>query len=286
MMKIHRIETGKVRVKKSQITRKKSLGPSMASVLFDGRWSDWLPIYAWAIEHPEGVIVVDTGETYRTKSKKYLPGWHPYYAMAVDFDVSLTEEIGPQLTELGINQFKDVTKVIMTHMHTDHAGGLYHFPGSEIIINHTEFKAGSGINGIMAGYLPHRWPKWLNPTIIKFAGSKLGPFNNSFSVTKDRKVIIVSTPGHSKGHMSVIVEMEDYFYFLAGDASYNENNMLQALPDGIGNKQQSIDTLKRIRSFAERHPTIYLPSHDPDVPIRMDAKIIAPNYLNHLSYKN
>ena len=24
-------------------------------------WADWMPVYAWAIEHPEGVIVVDTG---------------------------------------------------------------------------------------------------------------------------------------------------------------------------------------------------------------------------------
>jgi glyoxylase-like metal-dependent hydrolase (beta-lactamase superfamily II) len=98
-------------------------------------------------------------------------------------------------------------------------------------------------------------------------------------VTKDRKVVIVSTPGHTAGHISVIVENEGYHYFLAGDASYNQENMLTTCPDGLGNKSQSIDTLKKIELFSRFNPTIYLPTHDPDVPNRMDNKIMVGHYM-------
>jgi len=64
----------------------------IAHMLFDDEWSDWLPIYAWAIEHDEGVIVVDTGETSRVHEQGYHPSWHPFYRRAVRFAVHPTKK--------------------------------------------------------------------------------------------------------------------------------------------------------------------------------------------------
>ncbi len=276
-MKIHRIETGKVRIKENQLQRSDGIAPKMAKVLFGKNWSSWLPIYAWVIEHPEGIIVVDTGETHKTKSPGYLPKWHPYYAMAVDFDVKPEDEIGPKLKNMGIDPVKDVKKVIMTHLHTDHAGGMYHFPNSEIMINSNEYKLATGISGILSGYLPHRWPAWLNPNLIQLPNEPFYSFSQSAIVTNDKKIRIVGTPGHVAGHLSVIVESDDVYYFLAGDTSYTQDNLLQLMPDGIGTRQ-SIETLQNILSFAQENPTVYLPSHDPEVPARMDNIKIIPCY--------
>lgn len=274
-MKIHSIETGKVRVKQNQMAKSGGLAPKLAKVLFGRDWSGWLPIYAWVIEHPEGVFVVDTGETHKTSVKGYLPKWHPYYALAVDFDVKPEEEIGPQLKQLGIDPAKDVSKVIMTHLHTDHAGGLHHFPNAEILISKREYKAASGFGGIVAGYLPHRWPKWLAPTLLTLPKTSFGPFPRSMPLTADGSITLVATPGHSPGHLSVIAEMDGTHYFLAGDTSYTEQNMLQTIPDGIGTGQ-SVDTLRKIRSFTQQLPTVYLPSHDPEGLRRIKERIVAP----------
>jgi glyoxylase-like metal-dependent hydrolase (beta-lactamase superfamily II) len=61
------------------------------------------PEISWLIEHPEGLILVDTGETPRVADHGYFPWWQP-------------------------------CSVIMTHLHTDHAGGLSHSPKSEVSV--------------------------------------------------------------------------------------------------------------------------------------------------------
>ena len=270
-MKIERIQTGKVRIKENQISRTKGIIPPMAKVLFSKKWADWVPIYAWVIEHEEGIIVVDTGETHKTSVKGYLPKWHPYYALAVDFDVKPEDEIGPQLLKMGIDPKKDVDKVVLTHLHTDHAGGLHHFPNSEILIDRNEYKTASGLKGMCAGYLPHRWPKWLQPTLMDLPESPYSSFDRSLPITKDGKVMIVATPGHVANHISVIAEMDGVYYFLAGDTSYTQENLLNKVPDGIGTNE-SIQTLENLLAFSRENPTIYLPSHDPLIPERMKNK--------------
>ena len=76
-MRIHAIQTGLVQIKPSQIEgRGHGLARQLAPI-FDRAWAGWLPTYAWAIEHPEGVILVDTGAS---AGLKRLPKWHPYFA--------------------------------------------------------------------------------------------------------------------------------------------------------------------------------------------------------------
>jgi len=138
-MKIHAIQTGTVRVKASQCVGRGRGPMRQMNIMLDSTWTEPLPIFAWAIETAaEGVIVVDTGETARTRAPGYFPRWHPYFRFAVKLDVTPEQEIGPRLRNLGIRP-EDVRTVILTHLHTDHAGGLHHFPKSEILVGEAEF---------------------------------------------------------------------------------------------------------------------------------------------------
>jgi len=280
-MRIHRIQTGRVRVKTNQVSRAPGFAPALVKVLLGREWSQWLPIHAWVIEHPEGVIVVDTGETARVSEAGYFPAWQPYYKLAVELDVQPEVEIGVRLTDLGIRPETDVRTVVMTHLHTDHAGGLHWFPNSEILVHETEFAVAQGLAGKLAGYLPHRWPAWLSPTQVNPPGQRFGPFPRSMPLTKDGRIQLVPTPGHTEGHMSVIAELGELYYFLAGDTSYNQDNLLRGLPDGIGTAD-TLPTLRRIQDFARAHPTVYLPSHDPDGATRLEQRQIVPLYEGDL----
>ena len=271
-MKIHAIQTGTVEVKKNQVVGKGPKAFRLLNVIFGSEWTEPVPIYAWVIEHEQGLFVVDTGETARTAEADYFPRWQPYYQLAVRWHVTPEQEIGAQMKQMGINS-KDVTKVILTHMHTDHAGRLHDFPHSAIHVNMPEYKRTRGFRGQLDGYVPQRMPAWLSPQPLVFDGGRAGSFQESWNVTSKGDVKVVRTPGHTPAHVSVIVTLEDINYFLAGDTTYTEENLRRKIPDGVSpDPNQAIETMQNILSFARERPTIYLPSHDPNSELRLKNK--------------
>jgi N-acyl homoserine lactone hydrolase len=263
MTKVHAIRTGIVQVRRAQIERRRNGLPRVTDMLFDPEWSAWLPIYAWVIEHDEGLILVDTGETARVHQQGYHPSWHPFYQRAVHFSVHPDEEIGPQLRALGIS-LRDVRQVVLTHLHTDHAGGLNHLTGSKFWASKKEWEMANGFGGKLQGYLPHRWPRWWQPEFICFEDRPIGPFPQSADITKRGDVHIVPTPGHTPGHVSVVVDGAPAL-FLAGDTSYTQGLLIARKLDGVSpNSQLALQTTDRILGLARERPVVYLPSHDPD----------------------
>lgn len=80
------------------------------------------------------------------------------------------------------------------------------------------------------------------------------------------------TPGHVNGHVSVVVRAEGVTYFLAGDATYSQANLLAGKTDGVTNDPATaLATLHAIRRFAAEEPTVFLPAHDPEGPARLAA---------------
>jgi N-acyl homoserine lactone hydrolase len=266
-MRIHAIQTGTVRVKTAQIEGRGQGFRRQLAIFTDSAWTEWLPTYAWAIEHREGVIVVDTGQgAHLLETGK---SYHPWVRWEVAFRIDREEEVGPQLRALGIGP-RDVKKVVLTHLHMDHDGGLAHFPDSEVLVASGELRAASGWAGRLRGYLPNRWPSWFNPASLHLAAGAFGPFARSQPLTQAGDVVAVATPGHTADHICVLVQDHDTIFFLAGDASYSENSMLAGKVDGVSPCERvSGKTLKAIRGFAEARPTVYLPTHDPDSGARL-----------------
>jgi N-acyl homoserine lactone hydrolase len=239
----------------------------------DKLWTAPLPIFAFLVEHPEGRFLVDTGDTARTSVPGYLPRWNPFFMREVVIKVAPLEEIGPRLQALNISPAQDISAVILTHFHHDHVGGIDHFPHNRIIASRQGYGASRGLKGKFTGCLPHRWPLWLKPELVSMHGPAVGPFPASHPVTADRRIFLVSTPGHSVGHISVVVRSEGCTFFLAGDATYAESYLRRELVDGVTyDPSVSLTTLRRIREFALREPTILLPAHDPDGPARLASR--------------
>jgi N-acyl homoserine lactone hydrolase len=258
-MRIHAIQTGRVQIKQAQIEgRGHGLWRQIQPVV-SSEWAEWVPVYAWAIEHSEGVIVVDTGAGAHLKS---LPRWHPYFQLAVRFEIEPEQEVGPQLRSLGIGA-RDVRTVVLTHLHIDHDGGLAHFPHSRIFADSGELARAAGIHGALLGYLPHRWPSWFDPRPLVWQPSSYGPFAQSARLTSAGDVIAVPTPGHTPNHLSVIVRDGEEQIMLTGDTSYLESTMLRGAVDGVGpDEAVAKATLADIHALCAARPTIYLPTHD------------------------
>jgi glyoxylase-like metal-dependent hydrolase (beta-lactamase superfamily II) len=278
-MKIHAIQTGSVRIKTSQVRGRGHGLPRRLRVFVDPQWTDWLPTYAWVIDHPEGVLVVDTGQgTHLLEQARSL---HPYHRWEVMFRIERDEEIGPQLRALGARP-RDIRRVVLTHLHVDHDGGLAHFPDTEILVSRGELRTARGWAGRVRGYLPNRWPSWFNPTPLDLSDGSFGPFAASRRLTTAGDVIAVSTPGHTADHLSVIVQVEGTVYVLAGDASYTEALMLAGQVDGVSaDDGLALATLHALEQAAAERPTVYLPTHDPESAERLSSRRVAAAGLAH-----
>jgi N-acyl homoserine lactone hydrolase len=268
-MKIHAIQTGTVAVTAAW---REGVGHGrrrLVNSIVDRDWTEPLPIYAFAIDHPEGVIVVDTGEDARASRRGYFSRWHPGVRAFREW-VEPGQEVGPQLRRLGIAP-GDVRWVVMTHLHTDHAGGLHHFPDNEVIVTRPELEFASGLRGRVRGYVANKhWPGWFRPTEVELESEPFGPFPHSLRLTDAGDVTLVPLPGHTPGQIGVLVDDGDHTVFLGGDSSYTQELMLRGKADGVGADEEAERlTHERIRAFAAAQPTVYLVAHDPETGIRL-----------------
>ena len=277
-MKIHAIQTGTVAVTSSwREGVGHGRGRRLLHTILDRDWTEPLPIYAFAIEHPEGVIVVDTGDNARASKPGYFPRWHPGVRAFREW-VGPEQEIGPQLKRLGIRP-GDVRWVVMTHLHTDHAGGLHHFPDTEILVTHSELEFASGRRGRLRGYVANtHWPAWFNPTVLELEPEQHGPFPQSLRLTKAGDVTLVPLAGHTPGQIGVLIDEGDHTVFLAADSSYTQDLMLRGKVDGVGSDEKAERlTHERIRAYAATNPIVYLVAHDPETGARLaERRLVHP----------
>ena len=84
-MKVHAIRTGSVRIKRAQVEGRGHGLARRLEIFTHRNWTEWLPTYAWAIDHKEGVIVVDTGQgAHLLETGTSL---HPYIRWEVAFRI-------------------------------------------------------------------------------------------------------------------------------------------------------------------------------------------------------
>lgn len=273
-MRIHVIQTGSVRIKRAW-TRGRGHGTArQLHAIFDAEWTDPLPIYAWVIEHPEGLIVVDTGETARAARPGYFPWWHPAFRFAVRETLTPEDEIGPQLRRLGLAP-ADARWVVLTHLHTDHAGGLHHFPHATILVARTEYQQALGRAGQVRGYVPQHWPTWFVPELLDFQPQPVGLFPASHTLTQAGDILLVPTPGHSAGHLSVLLREPEQTIAFAGDLSYTQDLLLAGAVDGVApDEARARESMRRMVAYLAERPTVYMPSHDPEAARRLELRAI------------
>lgn len=133
------IKTGTVRIRPSLRAgdMNKSLWRRRVDILTDRDWTQPLPIYTYLIEHDEGHLLFDCGETSRAG---FFPWWHPYFRFAVDLNVAPPEEIGPQFRARGIDPRRDLNALVLSHLHHDHADALEHFRDTRILVSRENYE--------------------------------------------------------------------------------------------------------------------------------------------------
>jgi glyoxylase-like metal-dependent hydrolase (beta-lactamase superfamily II) len=218
-VRVDRFSTGRVRPKRDARGVRRYVG---------GGWSDrTLPVNVFLAHHPDGLCLFDTGQTARAAERGYHHRWHPYLRLA-RFELGPEDEIGTQLARAGIDP-ASVRRVVLSHLHTDHVGGVGAFPDAEVIVSRMEWERARGWSGRLRGYVPQHWPPGREPMLVDFSGPGIGPFEGSFDLAGDGALVLLPTPGHTPGHVSLLVRDGDGGFFLGGDVAHSPAELPAAL---------------------------------------------------------
>jgi glyoxylase-like metal-dependent hydrolase (beta-lactamase superfamily II) len=223
-------------------------------------YTEYLPIWVWVIEHPEGTIVIDTGENAESLDiDKYLAK-ESFFAKyqfkhACKVKIKPQEELNHQLNKINI-KVDDVKLVILTHLHSDHVDGLKFFPKQEILLGKYEFLHPD--NCFLSAL-----PKWFKPKTVEFLQNKIEVFNQAYPISQSEDILLIPTPGHTLGHNSVLLKTDDFDIIFGGDSSYHQDQVLKGEMAGANTDyNKTKQTYKNFLDYATLRKTIYLPTHD------------------------
>ena len=246
-MEVYGFSTGRVRPKSRERGVRRYL---------PGGWStETLPVNVFAVTHPEGTLLFDAGQTALAARGGYFTPWHPFLRLA-RFELGPEDEAAPQLRRLGLDQ-ADVRWLVLSHLHTDHVGGVGTFRHAEVLVSAVEWRRATGFGGRIRGYLPQHWPDGLVPRLVELGGPAVGPFSGSFDVAGDCRLLLVGTPGHTAGHVALLVRADDAAYLLAGDLVHSAAELDALAPE--------------IASYCRVESVVVLAAHDPDALSRVAA---------------
>jgi N-acyl homoserine lactone hydrolase len=225
-----------------------------------------IPIVAFLVEHPGvGAMLIDTGFHAGVAAKPSEAFGRAGGLIFKDLQMQPEQAIPGQLRERGMDT-RDIGVVVMTHLHSDHASGISQFPDATFVVSDREWDAASE-GGLTSGYFKRQFDHAFDWRLLDFEGAgadSFASFGRSFDLFGDGSVRLVFTPGHTLGHLSVILRLKDREAFIAGDAIYTMRALREsALPFRMEDEHLFRRSLKEIQLYAKETPdSVIIPGHD------------------------
>lgn len=217
------------------------------------------PYFVYVVKHPRGVVLFDSGA-------------HPELASdpvgrmgpaAEEFVVKLGPEDGiePVLARIGMEP-GDVDLVIQSHLHFDHAGGLYAFPETPVMVQREELEFATNPP-------PEQRDIYIAEDFAPVGNWRV--VDGDEDVFGDGRLTVISTPGHTKGHQSLLVKLDDgSVIFLLADAAYLLPKMRERRPPGVlWDELALLETWDRVEALEREHDAFLITTHDLDYEERL-----------------
>lgn len=200
------------------------------------------PVLSWLIEHPAGLALFDSGMHVDLQTSNERIGEETAKTIAPDF--SPGEELTAQLANHGVAP-GDISRIILSHLHFDHCGGNQEVPDARVVVQTDEWAAGHDQRLIDYGvYNPDDYDH----------GHDVEEVSGQHDVFDDGSVVCLPTPGHTRGHQSLRIELASGPVVLTGDCVYFESlldDMVVPTMASERSQQQQLESMRYLASLQQ-----------------------------------
>jgi len=218
-----------------------------------GEKKGWGPIWGSYIETPDAKIIVDCGQNPNNPEIKERIDHKGISYGPLKQTIKQTFEY--QLDKIGVKA-DDINIVLYTHLHFDHTGAAKLFTKAKHIVQLAELSYA------------------LKPDpfqLISYCPSEYIPILDLFEPIEGDAMIVpgvycFSTPGHTPGHMSILViPTKGQAFMLAGDASYLRENYIDEWPPGFVYEPATfVASIRRQKRICKEYNARHWSGHDPE----------------------
>jgi 4-pyridoxolactonase len=202
------------------------------------------PVYSVLIEHPDGLFMYDTGYDLD----------HVNRVLPFELPEQTPEQTVPALLKSAGFDPEQVSYLINSHFHFDHVGGNKHLTNATNLVSKEELRHAK---------VPEPFERLgYSDLTFDYPGTKYEQISGDIEIADG--VWLYETPGHTAGHYSLLVEMDDQpSMIFAGDAAYTYENLERQIVGGFHlDPAAAVESLRRLSWLARSHGAKIYPSHE------------------------
>ncbi|MCK0103252.1 N-acyl homoserine lactonase family protein [Pseudohalocynthiibacter sp. F2068] len=238
--------------------------------VFLGRSWVPVPLQCFLIDHRDGVVLFDTGiDPAIMSDKRYIKQAIGRFLLPRIFrlQVKETDRIDRVLSTAGVAS-SDIHKAVISHLHFDHVGGIALIPQADLLVSAREWAILSE---------PHPEREWTLREHIEIPAAKwrqisfeptddplFEGFDGIHDVVGDGSMILLPTPGHTAGSMSMLIRQDGWDpILLVGDLTYEAALLEDDIVPGTGDREALCASFAKVRRLKQCLPGLtVVASHD------------------------
>lgn len=216
-----------------------------------------LSVSCYLIKHNHGWLLWDTGVADAVAAMpEGLPPPNPRMTR-----YRRTKTLASQLEQLGVAS-ADIKYIAVSHTHPDHVGNIGMFPQSTVLVQKAEYD----------------WPTPFGQKLHAIA-SPLKQLEGDYDVFGDGTVTLITTPGHTPGHQSLLLKLpKTGAILLSGDAVHFKSNWEnRRIPENNVDKTKTAASMQRLADIMAKEKAQLWINHDKE---QSDSLRTAPDFYD------
>ncbi len=249
--------------------RKAGKQPLLWWVLTSNEWIG-IPISAFLIHHESGPVLFDTGmDPAIVSDPEYVYSALGRFLLRKIFRLHIGAEdaLAAQLASRRVDP-SEIRTVVISHTHFDHVGGITAVPQAQLLLSEAEWAHANGSdaekNWILRKHLALTTANWQPIGFDPPKEQCLEHFAGAYDLAGDGSMMVLPTPGHTPGSISLLLRSENMRpVLLIGDLSYSAEQLMKDEMPGRGDRRALRDSYAKVRTLTQRLPDLLIvPSHD------------------------